>query len=264
MNIEPRVADHQCPVRLRHVTLRLRVRPRPPRPPARAPQPGVGQAVGCNLAGGPWRQINVTALDDINLTIDAGRRIGLIGHNGAGKSMLLKVMAGILLPTSGSCDVRGTVATLFSGLPDAHKDATGLENILRCCYAMGLGQQEIDRRLPEIVEWSGLGDYIHLPMQTYSNGMRGRLAASMATHVDADIYLIDEVISGLDSRCRERLFRAMDASGTTVVLASHAARTIRECCDTVVWMEQGRVRAVGDASPLLDEFESSARRRLPR
>ena len=251
-------------ISLRNVTLRLAVRPMPPRGFALPLQAGGAQAVGCSLAAGGRRRIEVTALDGVDVTIRAGQRVGVIGHNGAGKSVLLKVMAGIFHPTSGSCETRGRVSTLFTNMLDTHSDATGFENILRCGYAMGLGPEEIDARIPEIVQWSGLGDYIHLPLQAYSAGMRARLAASLATHVDADVLLIDEVVGAADSRCRERLSRAVEEYDRTLVLASHSASTILEFCDTAVWMDSGRVRAVGAAGPLLEEFKSAAGVRRPR
>ena len=251
-------------ISLRNVTLRFVVRPRLPRGFARLAQAGGAQAVGGSLAAGRRRRLEVTALDGVNVTIRAGQRVGVIGHNGAGKSVLLKVMAGIFHPTIGTCETRGRVSTLFTTMLDSHRDATGLENIHRCGYAMGLDGEEIDARIPDIVEWSGLGDYIYLPMQTYSPGMRARLAASLATHVDADVLLIDEVVGAADSSCRKRLSHAVHASDKTLVLASHSAATIREFCDTAIWMDGGRVRGGGDARELLDEFKSQAGRSRPR
>ncbi len=254
----------QPAIRLRDVRLRLEVRPRLPRRSPRGRGTGGTTTVGGALATDRRRVLAVTALDNITVDIRVRQRVGLIGHNGAGKSSLLRTMAGIYHPTSGTCETRGRVSTLFTSMPESSQDATGLENIYRCGYTMGLGRKEIEDRIPEVIEWSGLGDYIHLPMRMYSRGMRTRLAASVAMHVDADILLVDEVIGQTDSRCREYLSRAIHTGAQTLVLASHSPSVILDLCDVVIWMDHGRIRAMGDAKKLLDEFQLLVRQRRSR
>lgn len=252
-----------CPpaIRLREVCLRLPVRPRLRRSSPTRNETGEATTVGGTLATDLRHVLAVDALDNVTIDIQARERIGLIGHNGAGKSSLLRVMAGIYYPTSGTCETRGRVSTLFTSMPENSQDATGLENIHRCGYTMGLDRKKIEDRVPDVIEWSGLGDYIHLPMRMYSSGMRARLAASVAMHVDADILLVDEVIGRTDSRCREYLSRGIQSGDQTLVVASHSPSVILEFCDVVIWMDHGRIRATGDAKTLLDEFQLLVRQR---
>ncbi len=201
--------------------------------------------------------LEVVALDNLSLTIGQGQRVGIIGHNGAGKSVLLRVMAGIYAPSSGNCEVRGRVSTMLTTLLSDYRDATGLEYIMLVGLTRGLTRREIDRRVPEIVRFSEIGDYLHLPVRTYSTGMRTRLMFAIATCVDSDVLLIDEDIGAGDLRFRsevgKRILSAMTAA-STLVIASQEARIIREFCDTVVWIHKGRLRGMGDVEELLDAY----------
>ncbi len=203
--------------------------------------------------------LTVTALDNVNLFIASGQRVGLIGHNGAGKSVLLKVMAGIFLPTSGVCEVRGKISTLFSNSLGINADATGLENITMYGLTLGLSRKEIEERIPEIIEFSELGEYIHMPIRTYSAGMRTRLSFSVSTCISPDVLLIDEVIGAGDSafqaKARDRLNRAMNIANTLVV-ASHSSELIRLFCDSALWMHNGAVRAFGEVNEVLGKFQT--------
>lgn len=186
----------------------------------------------------------VQALSDINLELRAGDRLGLVGHNGAGKSTLLRLLAGVYDPTSGEYTRRGTVASLIDPAMGIERDATGLENIMLRGLTMGLNKREIDAITPEICEFSGLGDYVHMPVRTYSTGMQMRLAFSICTSINADILLMDEWLSVGDAdfteKAEQRMRRLVSGSGI-LILASHSPDLIAKECNRVIQLEHGRL-----------------------
>ncbi len=244
--------DGDLAVRLKDVTVRF-----PVGSAGRGPRRSQG-TVGGPLSGGR-RSLAVTALNKVSFTVAKGQRVGIIGHNGAGKTALLRVMAGIYTPTSGSCETRGRISTMFSNVPGIYYDATGLEYATLFCLARGLGRKEIKRLLPEIVRFSEIGDYLHFPLRMYSAGMKVRIAFAMAVCIDWDLLLIDEDIVAGDPRfhvrARELVTRKVAEAGTLVV-ASQSARIIREFCDVAVWIEKGRVLRIGDVGELLDVYHA--------
>jgi ABC-type polysaccharide/polyol phosphate transport system ATPase subunit len=203
----------------------------------------------------------VTILEDVSINITRGQRVGLIGANGAGKSTLLRVMAGIYFPTRGLAESYGKVSTLFPELLGVRPDATGLENIILTGILLGLTRKEISRRIPEIIEFTELGDYIYMPLRTYSSGMRTRLVLSIATCINPDILLVDEVIGVGDQQFRlkaqERL-NDMMTSAKALVVASQSPQIIREFCNVAIWLERGRVRLFGDVEQVLREYTAPA------
>lgn len=217
-------------------------------------------SVGGNLTREGGSSLSVTALDGVSLEIGAGKRIGLIGSNGAGKSVLLKTIAGIYPPTSGRCEVAGKIHTLFTRLPGAEGTATGLESVMILGLTLGLKLGQIKELLPGILEFSELGDYIHMPIRTYSAGMSTRLTFTIMTCIETDLLLIDEVIGAGDrrflSRAQERL-REETRRPRTVFIASHSPGLLRGFCDEAVWLESGRVRAVGPIEEVLGRFEAA-------
>ena len=186
----------------------------------------------------------VEALRDVSLSLAAGDRLGVMGHNGAGKSTLLQVMAGVYPPVRGRVIRRGRVSSLVNPALGIERDATGYENILIRGLIQGVSRSEIVRRTPEIAEFSGLGDYLAMPVRTYSTGMLMRLAFSIVTSFEADIVLMDEWLAVGDAEFRERgavRLRELIRSTGILVLASHSADLIARECDSVVELAHGAV-----------------------
>lgn len=207
------------------------------------------QTIAAAATGGRiGREANVTivqALSDVCLDLRAGDRLGLVGHNGAGKSTLLRTMAGVYSPSRGRCHREGSVASLIDPLLGAEMDASGYENILLRGLIMGMSRSEIRRRQADIAEFSGLGDYLAMPMRTYSTGMMMRLGFSIATAVQHDILLMDEWMAVGDiefrERAEERLARLVADSGI-LVLASHSTDLIARECTMVAEMSHGAIQ----------------------
>lgn len=186
----------------------------------------------------------VQALSEINLELKAGDRLGLVGHNGAGKSTLLRTLAGVYEPSIGEFVREGSLASLIDPSLGIEQDASGLENIMLRGLVMGLSKRQIDGMTDDIVEFSGLGDYINMPVRTYSTGMLMRLAFSISTSVKADILLMDEWLSVGDAEFTEKAEQRMKdvVSGAGIlVLASHSPDLIAKECNRVICMEHGRI-----------------------
>ncbi len=198
------------------------------------------------------------ALQDVSLTVRHGESLGIVGRNGAGKSTLLKVISGVLKATRGKVEVDGRVAPILALGTGFDFELTGLENIYLNALLLGRTRREIDLRLEEIVEFSGLGDFIRSPIRNYSSGMLARLGFSIATAWPPDVLILDEVLGVGDARflrrCDERL-RRFHRDGTTLLLVSHSAESVRESCERVVWIDGGRVRADGPADEVLAAYE---------
>ena len=192
--------------------------------------------------------IIVKALDDISLELRSGDRVGLIGHNGAGKSTLLRVLAGVYHPTSGQIRIEGKLTPLLSQTPGIEHEDTGYDNILTVGMLLGMSLEEITAKAPEIIEFSGLGDYIHLPIRTYSSGMQARLSFSIATSVDPGILLLDEGIGAADAQFAEKAAKRVKQlieRTEILVLASHSDALISSMCEKALLMHHGRVLEYG-------------------
>jgi len=190
----------------------------------------------------------IKALEDVSLTLKSGDRIGLIGHNGAGKSTLLRVMAGVYYPTVGKLHVEGRLTPLLSISPGIEVEDTGYDNILTVGMLLGMSFDEISAKAPEIIEFSELGDYIHIPVRTYSSGMQARLAFSIATALDPGILLLDEGIGAADARFADKAshrIRQMMERTEILVLASHSDTLIESMCDKAALMHHGRLLEFG-------------------
>ena len=204
------------------------------------------------------------ALRDVNVTIDSGSTIGLIGANGSGKSTLLKMIGGILQPTTGTASLRGRVAALLELGAGFHPDLTGRENVYLNASLQGLTRKETDRYFDAIVDFSGIERFIDTQVKYYSSGMYVRLAFAVAVHVDPDILLIDEVLAVGDEpfqrKCMDRI-RSFQHEGRTIVLVTHGLDTVAEICDRAVVLESGRVIADGEPRDALrvlrSEFEQA-------
>jgi ABC-2 type transport system ATP-binding protein len=197
------------------------------------------------------------ALRDISLTVRRGETLGIVGRNGAGKSTLLKVISRVLKPTQGSVEVQGRISPILELGAGFDFELTGIENVYLNALLLGHSRREIDEKLEEIIEFSGLGDFVRSPIRNYSTGMLSRLGFSVATAWIPDILILDEVLSVGDasftSKCEERINRFHEA-GTTVLLVSHSAGAIRKNCTRCVWLDAGRLRADGEAEEVLDTY----------
>jgi ABC-2 type transport system ATP-binding protein/lipopolysaccharide transport system ATP-binding protein len=196
--------------------------------------------------------VTIEALRGISISLKAGDRLGLIGHNGAGKSTLLRVMAGIYEPTSGSVEINGKVSSLLNMLMGMDPELTGRRNVIQRCVFLGKTFAEANELVAEVAEFSELGEFLDLPMRTYSSGMTLRLAFSVSTAVQPEIILLDEMISVADRSFAEKAQRRIDkilTTGKILVLASHSVETLRHYCDRAVWLKEGRIVEEG---PLLD------------
>ncbi|WP_133650909.1 ABC transporter ATP-binding protein [Paraburkholderia flava] len=200
----------------------------------------------------------VRALDNIDLRFDSGDRIGLIGHNGAGKSTLLRTLAGIYTPTAGTVEREGKVVPLLDISLGMDENSTGLQNIRLRGLLLGMTDDEIRTKQQEISDFSELGDYLDLPIRTYSSGMRVRLAFAVSTAVDAEILLLDEVMGVGDAsfmhKAEERL-ADLHSRAEIVVLAMHSNPEIRKVCNKALWMDRGHVRAFGPVEEVVAGYE---------
>ena len=180
-----------------------------------------------------------------------------MGHNGAGKSTLLRVLAGVYTPNSGTVRVDGKVSPLLNAAPGLDPEDSGYENIKTCGMFLGMSADELDRKLPEIAEFSELGEYLDLPIRTYSTGMVTRLCFAIATAIDPDILLLDEGIAAGDARFASRAesrMRALIERTRILVLASHSETLIRALCNRGVLLEKGRVVELGPIDRVFDEY----------
>lgn len=212
--------------------------------------------VGGNIGGGGKIPI-IEALQDIDLDLRTGARLGLVGHNGAGKSTLLRLLSGIYEPTRGTAEIKGRVAPVFDLGVGMDPEISGMENILIRGLFLGMTRKQMQERVDDIAEFTELGDFLHLPLRTYSTGMRIRLALGVVTSIDPEILLLDEGIGAVDAafleRAKGRLVDLVNRAGM-LVFASHSEDLLRQLCDTALWLEHGRVRASGDLDDVLRQY----------
>lgn len=196
-------------------------------------------------------------LDDISFTVHKGEAVGLIGHNGCGKSTTLKLLNRILYPDKGTIEMKGRISSLIELGAGFHPDMTGRENIYINASIFGLKKKEIDARLEKIIRFSELEEFIDNPVRTYSSGMYMRLAFSIAINVDADILLIDEILAVGDANFQKKCFdklKKIKEQGTTIVIVSHSMEQIKSFCDQVIWLEHGKIRGEGDPRTVCTEY----------
>lgn len=194
------------------------------------------------------RYENRQVLRDISFTVKRGEAVGLIGHNGCGKSTTLKLLTRILYPDSGSITIKGRVSSLIELGAGFHPDMSGRENIYTNASIFGLSKKEIDARLQTIIDFSELEPFIDNPVRTYSSGMYMRLAFSVAINVDADVLLIDEILGVGDVNFQAKCFQKLQeikAEGTTIVIVSHSMGQIEQICDRCIWIEDGLIKEEG-------------------
>ncbi len=207
----------------------------------------VNAATGGALAKDASERVVVRALDKVNFEIHDGDRVGLIGHNGSGKSTLLRVLAGVYEPVAGELKINGRVTSMLSITLGMDMEASGLENIYLRGQVMGLRIKQIDTIVDEVAEFSGVGDYLQLPLRTYSSGMAMRLAFAISTSVDADIILMDEWLSVGDADFIGKAQARMNGwvnSARVMVMASHNHALIFEQCNKIIHLEHGKITAI--------------------
>ena len=207
--------------------------------------------------GGRNRYEDFYALRDVSFEVGEGEAVGIIGHNGSGKSTLLKCMAQILTPNVGKIHVNKKMAALLELGAGFHQELSGRDNVFLNASILGMGRKEIANRFDEIVDFSGLGDFIDTPVKTYSSGMYIRLAFAVAINVDPELLLIDEILAVGDvtfqKKCMEK-FVDFRTQGRTLVLVTHDGHTVREFCDRAIWLDHGVVRRDGDPADVVDEY----------
>ena len=198
-----------------------------------------------------------TVLKSIDLTINKGETVALIGVNGSGKSTLLKLMTKIIYPNKGTVKTYGKLTSLLELGAGFHPDFTGRENIYFNASIFGLTKTEIDRRINDIIEFSELGDFIDSPVRTYSSGMYMRLAFSVAINVDAEILLIDEILAVGDQHFQDKCYAKLEElskSDKTIVIVSHSIGSIKRLCNRAIWIKDGEVAMDGECESVIDAY----------
>ena len=202
------------------------------------------------------------ATDNVSFKIYKGEKVGIIGFNGAGKSTLLKIISRVYAPDEGEVIVNGNIAPLLSLGAGFDKNYSGKENIFLNGAILGYDEKFLKSKYDEILEFSELGEFINLPVKNYSSGMLSKLGFSIATIVEPDILILDEVLGVGDitfkKKSKEKI-RSLMESNTTVLLVSHSISEIRSICDKAIWIDKGRVRAVGEVNSICDEYEEEAK-----
>ena len=200
------------------------------------------------------------AIENITFQIKKGESVALIGRNGAGKSTSLGLVAGVIKPSSGSVSVQGRVASMLELGGGFHPELTGRENIRLNATLLGLRRQEIKDRIGKIIEFSELGEFIDEPIRVYSSGMLAKLGFSVITQVDPDILIIDEVLAvgdyAFQKKCIETINKFKE-KGVTILFVSHNLTDIEKICDRVIWIENHRLKASGNAAVILEQYRSS-------
>ena len=202
------------------------------------------------------------ALQDVSVQVRKGERVGFIGLNGAGKSTLLKIIAGVMKPTKGSVEVRGSMAPLLALGAGFDQNYSGRENIYLNGSILGHSRAYMDKRFDEIVSFSELEDFIDVPVKNYSSGMRSRLAFSIATSVNPDILILDEVLSvgdmSFQQKCKNKMANMMSGD-VSLLFVSHSVGQVRQLCDKAYWIDHGKLQAYGEVNEICDKYEEYVR-----
>ena len=198
------------------------------------------------------------AVNGISFYVREGEILGIIGKNGSGKSTTLNALAGIFSPDSGTIDLKGHSISLLSIGVGFQREMTGRENIILSGMLLGFSEEEVRAKEEEIVEFAEIGDFIDMPVRTYSSGMYSKLAFSITAILETDIMLIDEVLSVGDQKFKKKSYNKMKSlisnKDRTVVIVSHNIDTLRELCDTVMWMHDGQIKRIGEPNSVLTEY----------
>ncbi|EPM0602853.1 ABC transporter ATP-binding protein [Klebsiella pneumoniae] len=200
------------------------------------------------------------SIEDISFQVNKGESVALIGRNGAGKSTSLGLVAGVLKPSKGEVKVKGRVASMLELGGGFHPELTGRENIKLNATLLGLRRKEVNKRLEDIIAFSELGDFIDEPIRVYSSGMLAKLGFSVISQVDPDVLIIDEVLAVGDIAFQRKCMKtinAFKARGVTILFVSHNMEDVKKICDKVIWVENHRLKAMGDADPIVEQYIAS-------
>lgn len=213
-------------------------------------------------AGPKW----LDAVSNVSLTLHRGEALALVGRNGSGKSTCLSLAAGVLVPTTGTVDIRGRVSPLLALGAGVHPDLTGRENVQLNGVLLGLTRRDVRRRFGAIHDFSELGDFIDQPVRHYSSGMLARLAFSVATHLEPEILIVDEILAvgdaAFQAKCHERIAEHR-AAGLTMLYVSHEVGTVMDLCDRAVYLDHGVVAAAGDPRAVCAKYYEDQGMTLP-
>ena len=217
----------------------------------------LGLATGGRVGLSETGKTIVRSLHNINLEVKSQDRLGIIGHNGAGKSTLLRVFGRVYEPTYGTSVILGNVGSLIGISLGIDSEATGIENIYIRAALLGIPQKTVDRQLDELIEFSGLGEFIGMPVRTYSTGMHMRLAFAVSTMITPDILLMDEWLSvgdeSFQKKAEARLNGLIERSNI-LVIASHSRNLIERCCNKVLWLEKGEMKMLGPPEEVCPQY----------
>jgi lipopolysaccharide transport system ATP-binding protein len=206
---------------------------------------------------GAARDSSIWALRDVSFEVQEGQAVGLLGSNGAGKSVLLKILSRITAPTEGGAEIWGSVAPLLEVGAGFHPELSGRENVYFNGAILGMSRDQIRRKFDEIVEFAELASFVDTPVKLYSSGMRLRLAFSVAAHLEPDILLIDEALTVGDAsfraKCRRKIKEFLE-HGCTLLLVSHETAVVSDLCDRAIWLDRGRMAADGDVASVLARY----------
>lgn len=206
------------------------------------------------------------ALKDVTLSVAQGEMVGIVGRNGSGKSTLLKIIAGVYRPTRGKVEVNGSIAPLIELGAGFHNELTGRENILLNGLLLGYSKREMLERTGSIIEFAGIGEFIDAPVKQYSSGMYTRLAFAVATEVDPDILVVDEILAvgdlGFQAKCFDRL-KQFRAAGKTILLVTHSMDQVSKFCDRAMFLEKGEILFDGDPEQAIDMYRANVSAQEP-
>ena len=208
-------------------------------------------------------EIVFEAVRGVTFSVPKGEILGIVGKNGSGKSTMLRAVAGIFSPDEGTIDLHGNNVSLLSIGVGFQKELTGRENIVLSGMLLGFSEEAVRAKMDEIIEFAELGEFIDMPVRTYSSGMHSKLAFSITAILEADIMLIDEVLSVGDAKFKKKSYNKMKQlisdSDRTVLIVSHASETLQELCTSVLWLHDGEIRMIGkpeEVLPVYEEFRS--------
>lgn len=213
-----------------------------------------------NPEAGSLSKDHIWALKDINFEVKRGEALGIIGSNGSGKSTLLKIVSRIVRPTTGVVRGKGKVSSLLEVGTGFHQELTGRENIFVSGYVLGMSKEEIRSKFDEIVDFSGIENFIDTPVKRYSSGMYVRLAFAVAAHLEPDILIVDEVLAVGDAdfqkKCLGKMREVTHSEGRTILFVSHSMQAINKLCDKALWLHKGKMQEIGDVSAVVDKYVS--------
>jgi len=207
----------------------------------------------------PKKLDTYTAIKNVSFEVEKGKILGIIGKNGSGKSTMLKALANIFSPDSGTIDLHGNSISLLSIGVGFQPRLSGRENIYLSGLLLGFSKKQIDDRINEIIEFADLGEFIDRPVKTYSSGMHSKLAFSITAILETDIMLIDEVLSVGDAKFKKKSYNKMESlindTNRTVIIVSHSLGTLKKLCDQVLWLHEGEVKKIGNPDEIIEEYE---------